>query len=45
MSDRDPDDYEPRPLMGRTFWVMLVFAFLCVVAGVAVALAPRFLAP
>jgi hypothetical protein len=44
--DPDPDDYQPKPLMGRAFWLLLVFAFVCVVAGAAVAmLGPRFLAP
>ncbi len=46
MSDPDPDDYQPRPLMGRMFWVMLALSVVCVGAGAAVAiLAPRFLAP
>lgn len=44
--DPDPDDYRPKPLMGRTFWVMLVFGFLCVMAGIGVALLlPRLLPP
>ena len=42
----DPDDYRPRPLMGRAFWLLLVFAFVCVVAGAGVAmLAPRLFPP
>ena len=36
MSDPD-DDFEPRPLMGRGFWLLMVFAALCVIAGIAVA--------
>ena len=38
MNDLDPDDDQPKPLMGRMFWVMLVFGFVCVLAGAAVAL-------
>ena len=46
MSDPEPDDHEPRPLMGRMFWIMLALSVVCVLAGVGVAaLAPRFLAP
>lgn len=37
MSDPDPDDWQPKPLMGRTFWVMLILGFVCVLAGAAVA--------
>ena len=43
MSGPDPDDWQPKPLMGRTFWVMLVLGFICIVAGAAVAaFVPRF---
>jgi hypothetical protein len=42
----DPDDWRPKPLMGRMFWTMLALSVVCVAAGAAVALlAPRFLAP
>ena len=45
MNDPD-DDWQPKPLMGRMFWVMLALSVVCVLAGVGVAmLAPRFLAP
>jgi len=44
VSDPDPD--EPKPLMGRMFWIMLALSVVCIAAGVAVAfLAPRLLAP
>lgn len=44
MSDPD-DNWRPRPLMGRAFWIMLVLGFVCVVAGAAVAwLLPGLLA-
>jgi len=40
---RDPAEYRPRPVMGLSVWAMLAFGFLCVMAGVGVAvLAPRF---
>jgi hypothetical protein len=46
VSDPDPDDWQPKPLMGRMFWIMLALSVVCVAAGAAVALlAPRFLAP
>lgn len=39
---RDPADYRPRPLMGFSIWALLAFGFVCVLAGVALAiLAPR----
>jgi len=34
---KDPADYRPRPLLGVTFWAMIAFAVLCVLAGVAIA--------
>jgi hypothetical protein len=38
----DPDDDRPRPLLGPTFWALIAFGLLCVLAGAAVALlAPR----
>lgn len=46
MGDPDPDDWQPKPLMGRTFWVMLVLGFVCVLAGIGVAaLIPRLFPP
>ena len=43
---RDPAEHRPKPLMGWTFWVMLAFGFLCVLAGAGVAmLLPRLLPP
>ena len=41
----EPDDEPPlRPLMGPVFWLLLAFAALCVIAGIAVAtLGPRLL--
>lgn len=43
---RDPAEYRPRPMMGITFWAMIAFGILCVLAGAGVAyLAPRYLAP
>ena len=42
----DPDDWQPKPLMGRMFWIMLALSVVCVAAGAAVALlAPRFFTP
>ena len=39
---KDPAAYRPRPLLGVTFWAMIAFAVLCVLAGVAIAnLGPR----
>ena len=47
MSGEGPpdDEFRPRPLMGRGFWALMVFALVCVIAGIAVAtLGPRLLA-
>ena len=42
---RDPAAYRPRPLLGVTFWAMIAFGVLCVLAGVALAtFGPRLLA-
>jgi hypothetical protein len=42
---QDPAAYRPRPLLGFTFWAMIAFAVLCVLAGVAIAnLGPRLFA-
>jgi len=42
---RDPAVYRPRPLLGVTFWAMIAFGVLCVLAGVALAsFGPRLLA-
>lgn len=42
---QDPRDYRPRPLLGATFWAMIAFAVLCVLAGVAIAtFGPRLFA-
>ena len=42
---KDPAAYRPRPLLGLTFWAMIAFAVLCVLAGVAIAnLSPRLFA-
>ena len=42
---KDPAAYRPRPLLGVTFWAMIAFAVLCVLAGVAIAnLGPRLFA-
>jgi len=41
----DPTAYRPKPLLGATFWAMVAFAVLCVLAGVAIAsFGPRWLA-
>jgi len=41
---KDPAEYRPRPLMGVSFWAMIAFGILCILAGAGVAsLAPRFL--
>lgn len=41
---RDPAAYRPKRLLGVTFWAMLALCFLCVLAGVAIALlAPKLL--
>lgn len=43
---RDPADYRPRPLLGVTFWAMIVLMLLCVLAGVAIAdFGPRLFGP
>ncbi|WP_309603939.1 mitofilin family membrane protein [Phenylobacterium sp.] len=43
---RDPAAYRPRPLLGVSFWAMIAFAVLCVLAGVAIAnFGPRLLLP
>lgn len=42
---KDPAEYRPRPLMGVSFWAMLVFGLVCVAAGMAVAtFAPKYFA-
>jgi hypothetical protein len=42
---RDPAVYRPRPLLGVTFWAMIAFGVVCVLAGVALAsFGPRLLA-
>ena len=44
MSDPDDDEPPPRPLLGPAFWALMIFAALCVAAGIAVAtLGPRLL--
>ena len=47
MSPPDPDDdWQPKPLMGRMFWVMLALGLVCVAAGAAVAwLLPHIMPP
>jgi hypothetical protein len=43
---KDPADYRPKPLLGVTFWAMIVLMLLCVLAGVGIAnFAPRIFAP
>src|SRR5688572_26420121 len=43
---KDPAEYRPKPLMGVTFWIMLVFGMVCILAGAGVAmLLPRLLPP
>jgi len=43
---KDPAAYRPRPLLGVTFWAMVAFAVVCVLAGVAIAqYGPRLFAP
>jgi flagellar basal body-associated protein FliL len=37
MSEPDDDGYQPRPLMGRSFWIMMAISIICVIAGAAVA--------
>ena len=40
----DPDDRPPPRLMGTWFWLALIFALACIVAGLAVAkLGPKYL--
>ncbi len=34
---KDPADYRPRPMLGVTFWAMIAFGVICVLAGVAIA--------
>ena len=34
----DPEEYRPKPLLGCTFWVMLAFGAVCVLAGAGVAM-------
>jgi hypothetical protein len=34
---KDPAAYRPKPLLGVTFWAMIVLMLLCVLAGVAIA--------
>ena len=45
--DPEPDDdFRPVPLITARFWVLLVFAALCILAGIAVAvLGPRLPLP
>ena len=39
---KDPAEYRPRALLGVSFWAMMVFGLVCVLAGVGIAvLAPR----
>lgn len=41
---KDPAAYRPRPLLGMTFWAMIAFAVICILAGVAIAdFGPRLL--
>ena len=43
---KDPAAYRPKPLLGVTFWAMLVLMLLCVLAGVAIAdFGPRLFGP
>ena len=43
---KDPAAYRPRPLLGASFWAMIAFAVLCVLAGVAIAnFGPSLLLP
>lgn len=42
----DLDEDAPRPLLGATFWALIVFGVLCVLGGAGVALlAPRLFPP
>jgi hypothetical protein len=43
---KDPAAYRPRPLLGVTFWAMIVLMLLCVLAGVAIAnFGPKWFGP
>ncbi|HEY3949727.1 hypothetical protein [Phenylobacterium sp.] len=43
---RDPAEYRRKPLLGFTFWAMIVLMLLCVLAGVAIAdYGPRLFGP
>jgi hypothetical protein len=43
---KDPAAYRGKPLLGVTFWAMIVLMLLCVLAGVAIAsFGPRLFAP
>ncbi|MGZ3375298.1 MAG: COG4223 family protein [Phenylobacterium sp.] len=43
---KDPAAYRPKPLLGATFWAMIVLMLLCVLAGVAIAdFGPRLFGP
>jgi hypothetical protein len=43
---KDPADYRPRPLLGASFWALIAFGVLCVLAGAGIALlAPRLFPP
>ena len=35
---RDPADYRPRALLGPSFWALLMFGLVCILAGVALAI-------
>jgi hypothetical protein len=38
LGEPDPAAERPRPLLGLGFWAVMVFAMLCVLAGVGVVL-------
>ena len=41
---KDPAAYRPRPLLGLGFWALLVFALVCILAGIVIAdFGPRLL--
>jgi hypothetical protein len=43
---KDPAAYRPKPLLGATFWAMMVLMLLCVLAGVGIAnFGPQLFAP
>jgi hypothetical protein len=43
---KDPAEYRPKPLLGATFWAMMVLMLLCVLAGVGIAnFGPQLFAP